>query len=432
MLDLKWICANPTEFDQGLANRGHDATAYQIIALDQKRRALQTELQQLQSQRNTLAKSIGQAHGQKDTVQIETLTQQSHDLKTRVSQLEHDEKNTAEQLDAILAILPNMPASDVPIGSSELDNKIMSTWGQIPHFDFEPKSHDDLGEALNLMNFDRAAAMSGARFTVLTGQLAQLERALSNFMLDVHTQEFNYLQVSPPLLVKDNAFYGVGLLPKFADNAFQTTTGHWLIPTAEVSLTNLVADQILDAQHLPLRFVAHTPCFRSEAGAAGRDTRGMIRQHQFYKVELVSIVDPSNEVQEHERMTTCAQTILERLNLPYRKLLLCTGDMGLQSKKTYDLEVWLPSQNTYREISSCSMCGDYQARRLKARFKENVAQTKTTFVATLNGSGLAVGRTIVAILENYQNKDGSINIPDVLKPYMNNQELIKPAQKVFS
>ncbi len=326
-------------------------------------------------------------------------------------------------VEAALAGIPNIPAEDVPDGLDAGANREMRRHGTPPSFGFKPRDHAEIGEALGLMDFARAGKLSGARFVVLRGQLARLERALAQFMIDIHTREFGYTEVSPPLLVRDEAVYGTGNLPKFADDLFRTTTGLWLIPTAEVSLTNLVADEIVEEAELPLRFTAWTPCFRSEAGAAGKDTRGMIRQHQFYKVELVSIAHPEQSGEEHERMTVCAEEILKRLGLAYRVMLLCAGDMGFASRKTYDIEVWLPGQNAYREISSCSNCGDFQARRMKARFRPKEGKG-TRFVHTLNGSGLAIGRTLIAVLENYQRGNGTVAVPDALKPYMDGLEVI--------
>lgn len=431
MLDIKWIRDYPQELDENLARRGLAPLSSKILELDEKRRNLQTQVQELQNKRNQIAKEIGQAKAQKDEAKATALSLDATQIKEKLPQLEEEEAEVATDLMYILETIPNNPLKDVPLGTSEADNVLVNSWGTPTSFSFTPKAHYELGENLGLMSFDLAAKMSGARFVLLRGDLARLERALSLFMLDIHTREFGYEEISPPLLVKDNAFYGAGLLPKFADNAFQTTEEHWLIPTAEVSLTNIVRESILDEDQLPMRFVAHTPCFRSEAGAAGKDTRGMIRQHQFYKVELVSIIHPDKAIEEHERMTSCAMTILERLNLPFRRMLLCSGDMGVQSQKTYDLEVWLPSEQTYREISSCSTCGDYQARRMDARFKDNDkdAKAKTRYVGTLNGSGLAVGRTLIAVMENYQQADGSIAIPDALVPYMGGLKAIKTPSK---
>lgn len=424
MIDIKWIRDYPEEFDNALRNRGLAPFSFQLLSLDKERRHFQTQIQELQNERNALAKAIGQAKSQgKETSSDE---KKAAVLKDRFPVLEERERAIAEELEMMLASTPNIPLPEVPIGQDESYNKLVSEWGDPSHFDFKPLRHYELGEQLGLMDFEVATRMSGARFVLLRGELAKLERAIAQFMMDVHTKEFGYEEISPPLLVRDEAFYGAGLLPKFADNAFQTTAGHWLIPTAEVSLTNIVREQIIDPSLLPMRFVSYTPCFRSEAGAAGKDTRGMIRQHQFSKVELVSITHPNQTQEEHERMTNCAEEILRRLKLPYRKVLLCTGDMGQQSEKTYDLEVWLPGENTYREISSCSRCGDFQARRMQARFREEEGKkNKTRFVHTLNGSGLAVGRTLIAILENYQQPDGSIEIPQILQPYMDGLRVIR-------
>lgn len=425
MLDIRWIREHPEEFDKALENRGSSPLSSSILNLDKERRNLQTQIQELQNERNSLAKEIGQAKSQgKETASLE---KQAITIKESLSSLEKQETDIAAELDLLLSSTPNIPLPEVPVGKDESCNKIMSTWGEHPHFDFKPLRHYDLGEQLGLMDFEAATRMSGSRFVLLRGLLAKLERAIAQFMIDIHTKEFGYEEISPPILVRDEAFYGAGLLPKFADNAFQTTAGHWLIPTAEVSLTNIVREQIIDPNLLPMRFTAYTPCFRSEAGAAGKDTRGMIRQHQFYKVELVSITHPDQTEAEHERMTSCAEEILRRLILPYRKVLLCTGDMGQQSEKTYDLEVWLPGEDTYREISSCSRCGDFQARRMQTRFREegDGKKSKTRFVHTLNGSGLAVGRTLIAILENYQLADGSIAVPLALQPYLDGLSVIK-------
>ncbi len=426
MLDIKLIRENPQDFDTALAKRGIDPRSTTILALDTKNRELLTNTQELQNQRNQIAKSIGIKKQQKqDTTELNKL---SSELKQQIAQVEQKLTQINQELTELLVTLPNQPLPEVPQGKDEQDNQTIKTWGEIPQYNFSPQRHFDIGENLGLMDFTTASKISGARFVILKGDLAKLERAIANFMLDIHTKEFGYVETSPPILVLDNAMYGAGLLPKFADNAFQTTEKHWLIPTAEVPLSNMYADTILEEQQLPIRHVAHTPCFRSEAGAAGKDTRGMIRLHQFTKVELVSITSPEHSAQEHEGMTRCAETILEKLQLPYRRMLLCTGDMGVQSAKTYDLEVWLPGENTYREISSCSVCCDYQARRMKTRYKKTTQdnrKSKPELVHTLNGSGLAVGRTIVAILENYQQQDGSILIPQVLQPYMDGQEKIE-------
>jgi seryl-tRNA synthetase len=425
MLDIKWIRDNPELFDAALKNRGHTTTADEILPLDETRRRAIQSVQDMQSRRNLLAKQIGAIKSQGGNA--DTLMAEASLLRDALPQEEDALKALEERFHHTLALLPNIPAPDVPLGSSEEDNVEVRLWGEKPSFPFTPKQHFELGETLGLMNFEEAAKMSGARFVLLKGDLARLERALSAFMLDTHTRDYGYLEVSPPYLVRAQAMYGAGQLPKFEEDAFATTNDYWLIPTAEVPLTNIVAEEILEEQTLPLRFVAHTPCFRSEAGSAGRDTRGMIRLHQFHKVELVSITTPEASEAEHQRMLGAAQSILERLNIHYRTVVLCTGDMGLCSKKTYDIEVWLPGQNAYREISSCSNFGDYAARRMNARFRR--AEKQTEFVHTLNGSGLAVGRTLVAILENYQQEDGTILVPDVLKPYMGGESSIK-AQKV--
>lgn len=414
MHDIKFIRANADAFDAAMAKRGLAPQSAAILQLDSEKRAQQTELQELLSQRNQFAKQIGTAKARGEDV--EAVMEASRKLNETVAAMEK-ELGGAHALDALLSSLPNIPADDVPQGKDEHDNKQVRIAGEKPSFAFTPKLHDDLGVALKLMDFDAAAKLSGARFVVLKGALARLERALAAFFLDMHTTEFGYTEVSPPLLVRDNAAYGTGQLPKFSDDLFQTTNGFWLIPTAEVSLTNLVNDMILSEDDLPQRMTAYTPCFRSEAGAAGKDTRGMIRQHQFSKVEMVSIAHPDQSKDEHERMTGCAEAILKRLGLHYRVMLLCTGDMGFSAEKTYDIEVWMPGQDAYREISSCSNCGPFQARRMKARFKGK-ASKETQFVHTLNGSGLPIGRTMVAIMENYQQADGSIVIPEALVPYM--------------
>lgn len=423
MLDLKWIREHPEELDQGLRRRGHPAAAQGVLKLDQERRRLQTELQTVLNERNALAKQVGEAKSRGEAAA--DLMRRAGEIKDLVPALEEESKKLDLTLQPLLAGLPNIPFPDIPDGQSERDNLLLRTIGAIPTFGFKPKFHFELGEALGLMDFKAAVKMSGARFVVLKGALARLERALGAFMLDIHTQEFGYQEAAPPLLVRDSAVYGTGQLPKFTEDLFKTTDGRWLIPTAEVSLTNLVHGDILQEAELPLRFTAYTPCFRLEAGSAGKDTRGMIRLHQFNKVELVSIVHPDAAEQEHERMTKAAETILQRLGLSYRVMLLCAGDMGPSARKTYDLEVWLPGENTHREISSCSNCGDYQARRMDTRFRAaSSPEAKLQFVHTLNGSGLAVGRTLVAILENYQTEDGRIKIPEALQPYMNGLKII--------
>lgn len=427
MLDIKWIRENPEAFDKALRSRGAEGAAGRVIALDEARRTAIQTAQDLQSQRNQIAKKIGEL--KREGQNVDSLMIEASLIRETLSQKEEDAKIFEDQLNEALSYLPNIPAPDVPIGVTEKDNEEVHKWGGKPQFSFDPKQHFEIGEALGLMSFEEAAKISGSRFTILKGDLARLERALGSFMLDVHTKEYGYTEVSPPYMVRAQAMFGAGQLPKFAEDAFATTNDYWLIPTAEVPLTNLVAEEILDSTQLPLRYVAYTPCFRSEAGAAGKDTRGMFRQHQFHKVELVSITHPEESEPEHQRMLGAAQSILEKLKLPYRTVILCTGDMGTCSQKTYDIEVWLPGQNAYREISSCSNFGEYQARRMNTRIRDEAK--KTRFVHTLNGSGLAVGRTLIAILENYQQEDGSVIIPDVLKPYMGDLTLIK-AQKVSS
>jgi seryl-tRNA synthetase len=425
MHDIRYIRAEPKAFDAALARRGVEPAAERILAYDSGLRSILTELQAGQARRNEASKAIGAAKAAKDEATAQALMAEVAALKQRLPELEMGERTLTETLQAELAALPNLPADDVPEGSDESGNVVVHERGERRSLDFAPREHDSLGEALGL-DFDAAAAISGSRFAVLRGQMARLHRALGQFMLDLQTREHGYTEVIPPLLVRDEAVFGTGQLPKFADDLFRTTDGRWLIPTAEVSLTNLVRERILSGDELPLRFTALTPCFRSEAGAAGRDTRGMIRQHQFEKVELVSITTPEQSDAEHERMTACAEAVLDRLGLAYRRMLLCTGDMGFTARKTYDLEVWLPGAGQYREISSCSNCGDFQGRRMNARFKRE-GDKGTTFVHTLNGSGLAVGRTLVAVLETYQQADGSVAIPDVLHPYMGGLNRLEPA-----
>ena len=424
MHDIRFIRENPAAFDAGLALRGLTAQSAEILSLDERSRAIKTELQQGQARRNELSKAIGQAMAAKDVAQADALKAEVAALKDRMPALENDDRALDEQLQTLLAALPNLPASDVPQGADEADNVEVAKWGVPRDFAFAPQDHADFGPALGL-DFEGAAALSGARFAALRGQMARLHRALAQFMLDRQTSDNGYEEVNPPLLVRDEALFGTGQLPKFADDLFRTTDGRWLIPTAEVSLTNLVRDQIVATTALPLRFTALTPCFRSEAGSAGRDTRGFIRQHQFEKVELVTICAPDESEAELERMCAAAEGILQALELPYRKVLLCTGDMGFAAAKTYDLEVWLPSQKTYREISSISNCGDFQARRMNARYRPE-GEKQTRFLHTLNGSGLAVGRTLVAVLENYQQEDGSVIVPEALKPYMGGIVRLEP------
>ena len=416
MHDIRAIRETPELYEKAWAAKGSSGRVAELLALDGKLRAAQTALQIAQAERNETSKKIGAAKASKDEAAVNALMAQVETLKATLEEQGAVERDAGAALKAIIESLPNLPAPDVPVGADEHDNVEVRRWGE-PNAVANPKDHSTLGEALGLLDFESAARMSGARFVVLKGKLARLERALGQFMLDFQTIENGYTEVSPPLLVNDAAAYGTDKLPKFADDLFQTTDGRWLIPTAEVPLTSLVMGQIVPQDELPLRYTALTPCFRSEAGASGRDTRGMIRQHQFYKVELVSIVEPEKSEEEHERMVGCAEAILKRLELPFRTMLLCTGDMGFGARKTYDLEVWLPSEGRYREISSCSNCGDFQARRMDARTKA-AGEKGTRFVHTLNGSGLAVGRTLVALMENYQNEDGSISIPQVLQPYL--------------
>ncbi len=424
MHDIRFIRENPQAFDAGLARRGLEPLAATLLKLDGERRALATELQQGLAKRNEASKAIGQAMAAKDMDRAETLKAEVAALKESLPALEEKEREASAALDAMLAAIPNLPGDDVPEGADEHANVEISRWGTPRAFDFEPRDHADFGPALGL-DFEAAAAMSGARFAALRGGMARLHRALAQYMLDTQTATNGHEEVNPPLLVRDQTLYGTGQLPKFAEDLFQTTDGRWLIPTAEVSLTNLVREQIVPDASLPLRLTALTPCFRSEAGSAGRDTRGFIRQHQFEKVELVTICRPEESEAEHQRMVKCAEGILEALGLPYRKVLLCTGDMGFGAVKTYDLEVWLPSQQTYREISSVSNCGDFQARRMNARFKPE-GEKATRFLHTLNGSGLAVGRTLVAVLENYQQADGSVLIPEALHSYTGGLTKLEP------
>ncbi|HWV81333.1 MAG TPA: serine--tRNA ligase [Hyphomicrobiaceae bacterium] len=430
MFDIRAIRDNPAAFDAGLKRRGLEPLSSAIIAKDEELRAIKTRLQEVQARRNAASKEIGKAKGAKDEALASKLMAEVGALKDQLQADEDKQRELEAALERELAVLPNIPLADVPDGVDETANVEVRRWGDpkgVPAASLnKPKQHFEIGEALGLMDFEAAARMSGARFVVLKGALARLERALAMFMLDIHTGEFGYAECQVPLLVRDQAVYGTAQLPKFEEDLFQTTGENrlWLIPTAEVSLTNLAREQIIDEAKLPLRYTAWSPCFRSEAGAAGRDTRGMIRQHQFYKVELVSITTPEQSLAEHVRMTNCAETILQRLGLPHRTIVLCTGDMGFSAQKTYDIEVWLPGQNAYREISSCSVCGDFQARRMGARFRP-AGGKGTEFVHTLNGSGLAVGRTLIAILENYQQADGSVLIPEPLRPYMGGLDRIK-------
>lgn len=426
MHDIKWIRENPEAFDAALARRSAEPAASSLIALDEKRRSVIQSLQDMQSRRNAASKDIGAAMAQKNMELAEKLKAEVADIKENMPRAEEEDRQVTAELNDALSRLPNMPFDDVPDGKDEHDNVVTRVVGQKPGWNHEAKEHFEIGEALGYMDFERAAKLSGSRFTVLTSQLARLERALGQFMIDLHTSEHGYTEVSSPLMVRDEAMFGTGQLPKFSEDLFKTTDGRWLIPTAEVTLTNLVSGEILEQEKLPLRFTALTPSFRSEAGSAGRDTRGMLRQHQFWKCELVSITDAESAVAEHERMTACAEEVLKRLGLHFRTMTLCTGDMGFSARKTYDLEVWLPGQNTYREISSCSVCGDFQARRMNARYRGKDDKA-TRFVHTLNGSGTAVGRCLIAVLENYLNDDGSVTIPDVLLPYMGGLTRIEKA-----
>jgi seryl-tRNA synthetase len=418
MHNIKYIRENPAAFDAAMVKRGLGPISEEILKRDKEKRGSKTAMQDLQQQANDWAKKIGELKS-KGGDASEAIAK-SKELKEQIAALKNQQESESEDIstelvDELLCSLPNIPADDVPEGEDEDDNIEVRRFGEKPEFAFHPKEHFDLGEALGMMDFETASKMSGSRFVILKGQLAKLERALRDFMIDVHTEEFGFTEVSPPLLVRDNAMFGSGQLPKFAEDSFQTTDGYRLIPTSEVSLVNMVSDSILSEQQLPMRLTACTPCFRSEAGSAGKDTRGMIRQHQFWKVEMVSVTDENSSDAELERMTNCAEEILKRLKIPYRVMMLCSQDMGFTARKTYDLEVWLPGQVRYREISSCSNCGDFQARRLKTRYKTD---SENRFVHTLNGSGVAVGRALVAVLENYQNADGSITVPDVLRKYM--------------
>jgi seryl-tRNA synthetase len=425
MHDIRFIRENPAAFDDGLGRRGIAPQSAQILELDAFWRGSTAKLQELQSARNEASKKIGQAKARKDEAEAQRLMSEVARLKDEIPAMELRVRETEESINDLLSTIPNLPAAEVPDGADEGANQEMRRWGEPRATNFEARQHFDIGETLGLMDFEAAAKMSGARFVILRGQLARLERALANFMLDLHTGTFGYEEVVPPFLVRDQAMFGTAQLPKFREEQFGTTNGFWLIPTSEVPLTNQVREMILDESRLPLRFTAWTPCFRSEAGAAGRDTRGMIRMHQFSKVELVSITTPEQSAAEHERMTACAEEVLKQLELPFRTMVLSTGDMGFAARRTHDIEVWLPGQKAFREISSCSNCGDFQARRMNARYKPADGKSNR-FVHTLNGSGLAVGRTLIAVLENYQQADGSITIPAALRPYMGGEETIKP------
>jgi seryl-tRNA synthetase len=472
MLDIKWIRDNAAALDAALAKRGASPLAKALIDLDERRRSVIQKAQDMQSRRNAASKEIGAAMAAKNSELAEKLKTEVSAIKDQLPAAEEEERQVTAELNDALSRIPNIPLDDVPVGTDEAGNVEKLKWGAKPGWNHKALEHYEIGEALGYMDFEAAAKIAGSRFTVLKGQLARLERALGQFMIDLHTQEHGYLEVQPPLLVRDHAMYGTGQLPKFGEDLFigasmtgrqkqaegvierysrandlealkngtktlnevineiydraPTSEDYWLIPTAEVPLTNLVREEILDQEKLPLRFAALTPCFRSEAGSSGRDTRGMLRQHQFMKCELVSITDAESSIDEHERMTACAEEILKRLGLHYRVMTLCTGDMGFGARKTYDLEVWLPGQDTFREISSVSVCGDFQARRMNARYRGKDDKA-TKFVHTLNGSGTAVGRALIAVMENYLNEDGSVTVPDVLLPYMGGLKKIEKA-----
>ena len=419
MHDISYIRENPIEFDNSIKKRGESASSEKILKLDEDKRKAQTHLQELLSNKNKLSKEVGNLKSKNKDAN--SLISKVDNLNKQITALKELEKIKNDELKAIISRIPNIPSAGVPVGINESDNKQIKSWGKIPKFSFNPKKHHELGESSGLMNFELSSKLSGSRFVILKGMLSKLERAIAQFMLDKHTSVNGYTEMNVPVLVKDESLFGTGNLPKFSDDLFTAGDSHWLIPTAEVPLTNIVRDQILEENSLPLRMTSYTQCFRSEAGAAGKDTRGMLRQHQFSKVELVSITTPENSDNELERMLECAEGILKDLHIPYRVVTLCTGDMGFSAKKTYDIEVWLPGENTYREISSCSNCGDFQARRMNAKFRK---QNKNIFVHTLNGSGLAVGRTLIAILENFQTNDNNIIIPEILRKYLNNQKTL--------
>jgi seryl-tRNA synthetase len=423
MYDIKWIREHPDAFDRGLKRRGLEPLSKKLVALDEKRRAAITRFEQAQARRNAASKEIGDAKKAKDEAKANKLMAEVAELKTSMPAMEDEQKVLTAALDKELAQIPNAPLDDVPDGADASGNVEQHSFGKKRDYGFKPKQHFDLGEALGQMDFELAAKLSGARFVVLQKGLARLERALGQFMLDVHTgKEHGYTEVNPPILVRDDVMFGTAQLPKFADDQFRTTNDFWLIPTAEVPLTNLVRESIVEEAQLPMRLTACTPCFRAEAGAAGKDTRGMIRQHQFTKVELVSVTTPDKSKEEHERMLACAEEVLKKLDLHYRVVTLCTGDMGFAAQKTYDIEVWLPGQNAYREISSCSNCGEFQARRMNARYR---AKDGVKHVHTLNGSGVAVGRALIAVMETYQQENGSIAVPAALAPYMGGLKVIE-------
>lgn len=420
MFDIKKIRENPEDFDKSLSKRNYDPISKDILDLDKKNRDLIADLQSIQEERNLKSKKIGELSASGQGTEASKLKDEVSSLKSRMQDLESAQKDAQDALNNVLARIPNLPHETVPVGD-ESKNKEIKLIGNKKDFNFELKEHFDIGEDLGLMSFEDAANISGARFVIQKGMLSKLERSISNFMLDLHTLEFGYEEVNVPILVRSEALYGTGNLPKFEEDLFKTTNDYFLIPTAEVPLSNLTRGKVLDIADLPKRFVSHTPCFRSEAGAAGKDTRGIMRQHQFYKVELVSLTSEDKSEDEHERMLSCAEEVLKKLDLHYRVVVLSSEDMGFSAQKTYDIEVWLPGQKAYREISSCSNCGNFQARRMNSRYKDGKA---TKFLHTLNGSGLAVGRTLIAIMENYQNSDGSIEVPSALQSYMNNQKII--------
>ena len=424
MYDMKWIREHPEAFDKGLKRRGLEPLSGKLIKLDEERRAAITKFEQAQARRNAASKEIGEAKKKKDEASAQKLMAEVNELKSTLSALEEEQKKLADTLDMELAEIPNTPADDVPDGADASGNVERHAFGKRRGYAFKPKQHFELGEALEMMDFKIAAKLSGSRFVVLQKDLARMERALGQFMLDLHTGAHGYIEVSPPIMVRDEVMFGTAQLPKFAHDQFRTTNDFWLIPTAEVPLTNLVRGSIIEGAQLPMRFTACTPCFRAEAGAAGKDTRGMIRQHQFIKVELVSVTAPEKSREEHERMLACAEEVLKKLVLHYRIMTLCTGDTGFASQKTYDIEVWLPGQGMYREISSCSNCGEFQARRMNARYR---SKDGVRHVHTLNGSGVAVGRALIAVMENYQDDHGTIVVPEALKPYMGGMTKIERA-----
>lgn len=422
MHDIRFIRENPTDFDNALAKRGLAPMSAEILSADEKRRSFIHQSETAKAEQNAASKAVGQAKASGDEAEFERLRSVIAAKKAELSELDQRAKEADDELNTVLMAIPNLPADDVPLGADENDNVEIRKWGEPKAFEFEPKEHFEIGGVAKLFDFERAGKMNGSRFTIMRGAVARLHRALGQFMIDMHVNDHGLDEVLTPVLVRDEALYGTGNLPKFAEDLYRTEEGHWLIPTAEVTLTNMVNDEIVEAAQLPMRMTAQTQCFRSEAGSAGRDVTGMLRQHQFEKVEMVTICHPDESVMEHERMTECAENVLKALELPYRTIILCTGDMGFGSRKTYDIEVWLPGQDQYREISSCSNCGDFQARRMNARFRNE--DGKTEFLHTLNGSGLAVGRTLIAVLENGQREDGSVELPIALAPYLGGKSSI--------